>query len=149
LDSFAAGMEFQRLLERFNRHEAECLAHRIEHETNPGAHAAAFDGHGLSPGIVEEAEKTAEAILETAMDTLQEAAEVATSSVAEAGEAAVSSLGEATASVGKASGEAAESVAGGASNILPLADEGPKKPIPERTPHRPHPMHRNVSFRRK
>jgi hypothetical protein len=147
VDSFSAGIEFERLRQAVEQHMRECLAYRIEHENNPGAHAAAFDAHGLSPGIVEEAEKVAEQILDTAMESLEEATQASLEAATTAGESLQEAVEAATTSAAKATETTGEVATG----IIPLPDREPvkkKPPTPEREPYRPHPMHKSLKLRR-
>lgn len=67
-DGFAIAGELHALAARLNAH----LSTHVDHETDEGAHAAAFEAHGASPGVVEDAEELAGEIIETATDTADE-----------------------------------------------------------------------------
>jgi len=70
-DGAAMANQLRDIADRMDRHE---LSH-ADHELDDGAHAAAFDAHNQSPGVVEEAEQLAEDIIETAVETADAAIE--------------------------------------------------------------------------
>jgi hypothetical protein len=67
-DGIAIADRLHALADDLSRH----LQTHADHEIDAGAHAAAFDAHGQSPGVVEDAEELAEDIIETATDTADE-----------------------------------------------------------------------------
>ncbi|MCU1492236.1 MAG: hypothetical protein JWM85_3641 [Acidimicrobiaceae bacterium] len=147
MSDIQVGMDLERRLSSLEKFQ-------WEHEANEGAHAVAFDAHGMSPGPVEDAEQLAGVILDTATETaavvpevstegleaatedISEAAEEAIDAITEAGEAAVEAVGEAVPEP-----EAEEAVED-ESNTVAFTSTG--EPVKERAPKREHLLHRKM-----
>lgn len=104
---------------RLAEHDARWLAH----EMSEGAHAAAFDAHGQSPGPIENAEETAEAIVENANDVAEETV----AAVVDVGEIAVEDITEAADNAVEATEDAAEAIADASETVVPDG-EGEREP---------------------
>lgn len=148
---FAAGMEIERRLSALER---EFYQYQADHEANAGAHAIAFDAHGLSPGPVEDAEQLAGEILDTATETAAvvpdagiEASDTAIDDISDAAEEAIDSITEAGEEAVEAVTDAiptpeAEEEAEEESNVVTLQHTG--EPVKERAPKREHLLHRKL-----
>lgn len=134
MGEFADGFNLARELSRL---EALILGGHthLEHEGDPGAHAAAFDAHGQSPGVVEDAEELAEAIIETATEAADESIEA----IHDAGTETLNVLEEAS----ETAVEVPEEVV---SEPEPEAAPEPEEPHSSDTkpPSRGHLLHRKV-----
>lgn len=141
MEGFAAGMQvaeaLQELRALIDGLRLEHATYRVEHELDAGAHAAAFNAHGASPGVVEAAEETAASILDTALETLEDAADAAVATVEAAGEGAAEGTDAAVEAVAEPVAEVATTAS---EPVKAVADEVK----PERTPHRPHALHRPI-----
>jgi hypothetical protein len=131
-DGFAIAGELHLLAARLDAH----LSTHVDHETDEGAHAAAFEAHGASPGVVEDAEELAAAIIETATETADEAIE------------AVEDVGSETLAVIADASETAVEVP---SEVVGTPEPEPEPEAPEepqsageREPSRGHILHRKV-----
>jgi hypothetical protein len=131
-DGFAIADRLHALADQLNAH----LAGHVDHEADPGAHAAAFDAHGQSPGVVEDAEELAQAILETATEAADESIEA----IQDAGTETLAVLADAS----ETAVEVPEAVV---TAPEPVAEEPePEEPHSsgERAPSRSHILHRKV-----
>jgi hypothetical protein len=131
-DGFQIAGELHDLAARLDAH----LQTHVAHETDEGAHAAAFEAHDQSPGVVEDAEELAAAIIETATETADDAIEA----VQDAGT-------ETLAVIADASEEAVEVP----SEVVGTSEPEPEPEAPEephssdtKPPSRGHILHRKV-----
>jgi hypothetical protein len=121
-----------------------------EHLDHPGAHPSAFAAHGASPGVVDDAERTAAEIISNA-ETVAEGLVDSAESVADMAQAAADAAIESTAEVAATGVEDVGTVAGGTADVVTPAVEagGEEESTPEgageRAPHRPpHPLMRRI-----
>lgn len=115
----------------------------LDHEEAPGAHANAFNAHGMSPGPVEDAEEVAVEIIEAAQDIAEETVAAVTA----AGEDAVEAVTDATEAAAEVPAEAVDEVTETpADDSQPSAGEGGEEPKGEgeRAPERKHLLHRKL-----
>ncbi len=131
-DGFAIAERFHALADELHAH----LLSHTDHEADEGAHAAAFDAHGQSPGVVEDAEELAQAIIETATETADEAIEA----VEDAGTETLAVIADASETAVEVPAEVV-----GTSEPEP-EEEAPEEPHSENTrpPSRSHLLHRKV-----
>jgi hypothetical protein len=129
-DGFTIARELHALADQLNAH----LATHVDHEADAGAHAAAFEAHDQSPGVVEDAEQLAGEILETATEAADEAIE------------AVHDAGTETLTVLEEAAETAVEVPEEVVSTEPEPEPEPEEPRSsgERAPARSHILHRKV-----
>lgn len=137
MEGFTAGMTFAEECHKLRAEIARVTQLLVEHDLSEGSHASAFSAHGASPGVVEEAEDTAAEIVEQALEILETATETALDTIEEAGEGAAEVADTAVEAVTEPAAEVATTASEPAQAVAEEAK-------PERSPHRPHALHRPI-----
>lgn len=138
MSEFSDGFALAERLIAVERRVAEFESYKVEHELSEGAHAAAFAAHGMSPGVVSDAEETAEAILENAENVVNDGIETIGDVTDEGVETVEDAAEAATEGVTEIGDDTVESVAGATESVIP---EGGG----EREPANVHPLHRKFN----